>query len=191
MFRRPIVPPDALRCLRLPVPSAHGRFAPFGAPWCTEGRGLLLSAPLSPLRLTLGWKRSSLPFTPFIPSSWGDPYVRALFSDPGGTFAPGHYDASVRPSVFSTTSAPAFTVLSRLHHTAHTSAVYASQDGSLHHHARLASGCGQLCRTGCFLLQGPNERFQQSIASSFPKLSLAQAKRSQLQNAKPLPEKYL
>ena len=65
MFRRPIAPPDALRCLRLSVPSAHGRFAPFGAPWCTEGRGLLLSAPLSPLRLTLRWKPSDLP------SSWG------------------------------------------------------------------------------------------------------------------------
>ncbi len=31
--------------------------------------------------------------------------------------------------------------LSRLYHTAWALAVYASQDGSLHHHARLASGC--------------------------------------------------
>ena len=120
------------------------------------------------------------------PKFLGDPYVRALFSDPGGTFAPGPYGAPVRPSAFSTASAPAFTVLSRLNGTAHTSAVYASQGGSLHHHARLASGCGQLCRTGCFLLQGSNERFQQSIASSFPKLFLAQAKRTHL---KPMPEK--
>jgi hypothetical protein len=31
-------------------------------------------------------------------------------------------------------------VLSRLHHTAYALAIYASQDGLPHHHARLASG---------------------------------------------------
>jgi hypothetical protein len=40
----------------------------------------------------------------------------------------------------STAKAPT-TRLSRLHHTASTLAVYASQDGLLHHHARFASGC--------------------------------------------------
>ncbi len=63
MLRLPIAPPDALRCLRLSVPSAHGRFAPVGAPWSTEGRGFVV--PLSPMRLTIEWKRSGLP------SSWG------------------------------------------------------------------------------------------------------------------------
>ena len=79
MFRRPIVPPDALRCLRLSVPSAHGRFAPDGAPWNTEGRGLLLFASLSPTRLFfLEWKRSDLP------SSWGTPMYVPCSQTPAG-----------------------------------------------------------------------------------------------------------
>ena len=70
----------------------------------------------------------------------GPHYKRALLFDPGGTSALGHYRASMSPSAFSTASAPARTVISGLNHTARSLAVYASQGGLPHHHARLASG---------------------------------------------------
>ncbi len=63
----------------------------------------------------------------------------AVLSDPGGTSAPGHCGASVLPSVFKRTSAPALIALSRLSDTACRLAVYASQPGLPRHHARLAS----------------------------------------------------
>ncbi len=59
------------------------------------------------------------------PRFLGDPHVRALLSDPGGTATPGHCGVLVLPSALSTSSAPANTVLSRLYHTARTLAVYA------------------------------------------------------------------
>jgi hypothetical protein len=71
----------------------------------------------------------------------GGPHCeRALLSDPGGTSALGHYRASVLSSTVRTMSTPAMNIISRLNHTARPLAVYASQDGLLHHHARLASG---------------------------------------------------
>jgi hypothetical protein len=65
---------------------------------------------------------------------------RALLFDPGGTSALDRYRASMLPSAFSTASAPARTVISELNHTAQSLAVYASQGGLPHRHARLASG---------------------------------------------------
>jgi len=75
------------------------------------------------------------------PKFLGNPWLRALLFDPDGTSALGLCCASVLPSALCTASAPATNILSGLHHTAHTLAVYASQDGSPRHHARLASGC--------------------------------------------------
>jgi hypothetical protein len=65
---------------------------------------------------------------------------RALLFDPGETSALGHYCASMLPSAKSTASAPTRTIISGLNHTAHSLAVYASQGGLPHHHARLTSG---------------------------------------------------
>ena len=70
----------------------------------------------------------------------GPHYERALLFDPGGTSALGHCRASMLPSAISTASAPTITIISGLNHTARSLAVYASQDGLPHHHARLASG---------------------------------------------------
>ena len=53
----------------------------------------------------------------------------------------------VLPSASQTTSAPALSTFSGLYYTACSLAVYASQGGLLHLHARLASGCG-LCFAG-------------------------------------------
>jgi hypothetical protein len=71
-----------------------------------------------------------------------------------------------------TTSTPTITNISRLNHTARTFAVYASQGGLPHHHARLASGGWPTLPGGTGYPLGPNERFQ-LISSSFPKLRLA------------------
>src|ERR1700694_4841820 len=102
----------------------------------------------------------------------GPLYERALLSDPGGTSALGHYRASMLPSAQRTASAPTTMLISGLNHTARPFAVYASQSGLLHRHARLASGwlANLSGRTGYPL--GPTERFQ-IISSSFPRLHLA------------------
>jgi hypothetical protein len=99
------------------------------------------------LRLRAGGLLTGLPHTGFIDGGDrtsqvpGEPhYERALLFDSGGTSALGHYHALMLPSAFSTASAPARTVISELNHTARSLAVYASQDGLPHHHARLASG---------------------------------------------------
>ena len=65
----------------------------------------------------------------------------ALLSDPGGTERIRPFRCVDTAPDMSTTKAPTNIVLSRLNHTASALAVYASQDGSPHHHARLASGC--------------------------------------------------
>jgi len=71
----------------------------------------------------------------------GEPhYERALLFDPGRTSALGHCHALMLPSAKLTVSAPARSRISGLNHTARSLAVYASQGGSPHRHARLASG---------------------------------------------------
>ena len=77
--------------------------------------------------------------------------------------------------------------LSRLNHTAWALAVYAWQGGSLHHHARLASGCRPSSSGRACYPQGSGERFQSCLlhhSSSFPKLRGA---RSVTQSARMLP----
>jgi hypothetical protein len=67
---------------------------------------------------------------------------------------------------------PRLTNISRLNHTARTFAVYASQGGLPHRHARLASGGWPTLPGGTGYPPGPNKRFQ-VIPSSFTKLCLA------------------
>jgi hypothetical protein len=62
---------------------------------------------------------------------------------------------------------PRVTNISRLNHTARPFAVYASQGGLPHRHARLASGGWPTLPGGTGYPPGPNERFQ-VIPSSFP-----------------------
>ncbi len=66
----------------------------------------------------------------------------------------------MRPSICSTMSAPAITLISRLNHTAHTFAVYASCNRLPIFHARLASGCWLTLPGGIGYPLGFNERFQ-------------------------------
>src|SRR5580700_5403 len=66
-------------------------------------------------------------------------------------------------------------LISGLNHTARTLAVYASQGGLPHRHARLASGGWPTLPGGTGYPPGPIERFQ-VIPSSFPRLRLAHPK---------------
>src|SRR5208282_3064770 len=66
-------------------------------------------------------------------------------------------------------------VLSGLNHTTFDLTVYASQDGSPHHHARLASGCWSSFARRDSYPQGFSERFQSSSLLLLSKAYLTQA----------------
>ena len=78
----------------------HGRFAPFGGPWDAEGPGVLLIAPLSPMRLISNGNdgASQVP---------GGPLCACPALRPRRDLRARPYGASVRPSAFRTASAPA------------------------------------------------------------------------------------
>ena len=65
-------------------------------------------------------------------------------------------------------------VLWGLKHTTFDLTVYASQDGSPHHHARLASGCWSSFARRDSYPQGFNERFQSSSLFLLSKAYLTQ-----------------
>jgi hypothetical protein len=65
-------------------------------------------------------------------------------------------------------------VLSGLNHTTFDLTVYASQDGSPHHHARLASGCWSSFARRDSYPQDFSERFQSSSLFLLPKAYLTQ-----------------
>jgi len=158
-LRLPAAPPASLRCLRSAVPPRALGFAPTAARRYGCGPGVGHRSPLTGF-IDGGDRTSQVPGEPH--------YERALLFDPGGTSALGHYRASMLPSAFLTASAPARTVISGLNPTAHSLAVYASQGGSPHHHARLASGwLTSLGRAGLTTRWVPMKGFR-SFHSPFP-----------------------
>jgi hypothetical protein len=129
VLRLPAAPPASLRFLRFAVPPPRLGFAPMGARSSAHGPGIL---PDSQTGLFDGDDRTSQ-----VP---GEPRCeRALLSDPGKTSALGHCRASVLSSTGAKVSTLAKNFVSRLNHTARSLAVYASQRGLLHRHARLTS----------------------------------------------------
>jgi hypothetical protein len=132
-LRLPAVPPAALRCLRLAVPS----FAPvFVSPaWTDADQGAWSFGTGNPnASLKDGDDRTSQ-----VPGKPRCAY--ALFSDPGRTDASGPYDAPTWPPHPLRRRLAATTVISGLNRTALALAVYASPGGLPAPHARLASGC--------------------------------------------------
>ena len=106
------------------------------------------------------WKRQGHP------GSWGTPCGHALLSDPDGTSEPGQFAALGCSLPFvRKRRLPRYENLSKLHHTAYPLAVYASQGGSPHHHARLASGCWPALPGGSGYPLGPIARFQVAMSS--------------------------
>ena len=131
MLRLLAAPPAALRFLRLAVPCAHLFFAP-GDGECSAPRpGLFNRAPLP----ALSHGDDEVSQVPEEPSR-----VHAPLSDPGKLFTPGllrRVDAAFR--LPNDVGARGY-YLSRLYHAACTLPVYASQRGSLRHHATLDAG---------------------------------------------------
>jgi hypothetical protein len=107
------------------------------------------------------------------PRFLGNPKVNVPRSPtPAGSQAPGHGGTATRPSVSSTTSAPASFFISGLNRTARSLAVYASQRRLLGRHARLASGrWPSSAGRGSMPRRVPSRGFRDTIASSTPKLS--------------------
>jgi hypothetical protein len=130
-LRLPAALRASLRFLRFALPSCALSFAPRGARRSAHGPGVIYRIPQT--GFIDGDDRISQ-----VPG--GPRYERAVLSDPGGTAALGHCRASMSPSARLTASAPARSIISRLNHTARPFAVYASQGGLPHRHARLASG---------------------------------------------------
>jgi len=101
------------------------------------------------------------------PRFLGNPCVHALVSDPGGRWRRAlrtshrlRSNATVLPSAQHTASATTTWVISGLHPTACTLAVYASQPRLPAHHARLASGWWASLAGQDFHLLGCSVRFQ-------------------------------
>ena len=162
--RRPSRP---VRFLHEPIPSCRPWFAPLGRGRPTGGQGVVGSG--LPIRIDDGNVGvSQVPWKPW----WS---LSVLF-DPG-RIRQAEWTMSKLPD-----TAPACVhdegsrrlVLSGLNHTTFDLTVYASQDGSPHHHARLASGCWSSFARRDSYPQGFSERFQSSSLFLLPKAYLTQ-----------------
>ena len=96
-----------------------------------------------------------------LPSSWGTFIIRLPCSKPtpAGLLAPDQSSAAAWPLVIERQRLPRLG-LSTLNSMAFGLAVYASQDGLPHHHARLASSCWSSSTGRGSHPQGSGERFQ-------------------------------
>ncbi len=162
--RRPSRP---IRFLHEPIPSCRPWFAPLGRGRPTGGQGVVgsgLPIPIDDGNVGV----SQVPWKPW----WS---LSVLF-DPG-RIRQAEWTMSELPD-----TAPACVqdegskrlVFSGLNHTTFDLAVYASQDGSPHHHARLASGCWSSFARRDSYPQGFSERFQSSSLFLLSKAYLTQ-----------------
>ncbi len=136
-LRLPAVPPAALRFLRLAVPRTDAcGFAATGGKRqtpVTRGSWVTRIAPLF---------RGLRAETTGPPTFLGNPdCAYALLFDPGRTDHTRPFSVPRHGPRSDHDEGSCGNCLSRLNHTAWALAVYASQGGLLHHHARLASGC--------------------------------------------------
>ena len=154
-LRLPAVRLDPFDILHEPIPPCRPWFAPLGRGRPTGGQGVVGSG--LPIRIDDGNVGvSQVPWKPW----WS---LSVLF-DPG-RIRQAEWTKSKLPD-----TAPACVhdegsrrlVLSGLNHTTFDLTVYASQDGSPHHHARLASGCWSSFARRDSYPQGFSERFQSS-----------------------------
>ena len=113
----------------------------------------------------------------------GNPCVRAPFSDPGGTFTPGRYGVSMRPSAFGTASAPAIRFFrGSMARPAHPLSTLRSVDYSTTTQDSLPA-VGHTLPDRILPPAGFQRKvstMSHNIASPFPKLFLTQTKRSHL-----------
>src|SRR5271165_4270257 len=154
-LRLPAVRLDPFEILHEPIPPCRPWFAPLGRGRPTGGQGVVGSG--LPIRIYDGNVGvSQVPWKPW----WS---LSVLFNP--GRIRQAEWTKSELPD-----TAPACVhdegskrlVLSGLNHTTFDLTVYASQDGSPHHHARLASGCWSSFARRDSYPQGFSERFQSS-----------------------------
>ena len=166
-LRLPAVHLDPFEFLHEPIPSCRPWFAPLGRGRPTGGQGVVGSG--LPIRIDDGNVGvSQVPWKPWW--SW------SVLFDPG-RIRQAEWTKSKLPD-----TAPACVhdegsrrlVLSGLNHTTFDLAVYASQDGSPHHLARLASGCWSSFARRDSYPQGFSERFQSSSLFLLSKAFLTQ-----------------
>jgi len=131
-------------------------------------------------RRRLAVRRGATPLVPRrhpdLPGSWRTPLCTCPALRPRRDLCARplpHFGCCLPP--FGRRRLPRLPNISGLNHTARTFAVYASQGGLPHRHARLASGGWPALPGGTGYPLGPCERFQ-VIPSSFPKLCLAHPK---------------
>ena len=130
-LRLPTVHSAALRFLRLAVPRGRLRFAPAGHKRQPPAGQAIFMARLRPYLHVE---------TAGPPTFLGNPLCLCPALRPRRDQRTRPFGTSARPPLIPRRRPPRLE-LSRLNHTASALAVYASQDGSPHHHARLASGC--------------------------------------------------
>ncbi len=112
------------------------------------------------------------------PKFLGDPCVRALFSDPGGTFAPSHAVRRCGLPLFEQRRLPRFGFFrGPIGWPVHSLSTPRRTDHSTTTQDSLPAA-GQAFPGPLHGRQGPNERFQLSIASSLPKISLGASQSS-------------
>ena len=166
-LRLPAVRLDPFEILHEPIPSCRPWFAPLGRGRPTGGQGVVGSG--LPIRIDDGNVGvSQVPWKPW----WS---LSVLF-DPG-RIRQAEWTMSELPD-----TAPACVhdegskrlVLSGLNHTTFDLTVYASQHGSPHHHARLASGCWSSFARRDSYPQGFIERFPSSSLILLSKAFLTQ-----------------
>ena len=167
-LRLPVIHPAALRCLRLAVPSLARSLRSLRHGVRRRGPGAFAQRSGYPIRIQVE--------TTGPPTFLGNPLVPVPCSTtPAGSTRQALTTRRRGPRIVPRRGLPRAMYLSRLNHTASALAVYASQDGLLRHHARLASGCRPALPGGFGYPQGSNERFQNATlpwqSSSFPKLS--------------------
>jgi len=144
-LRLPTVHPAALRFLRLAVPRGRLRFAPAGqAIFMARLRPCLHVETVGP------------------PTFLGNPLCLCPALRPRQGRRTRPFGTSARPPLNPRRRPPRLD-LSRLNHMASALAVYASQHGSPHHHARLASGCRPGSAGRASYPQSSYERFQSCI----------------------------
>ena len=167
LLRLPVVPPAALRCLRLAVPPQRPLFvSPGGVDAPPPGRGSLDRG--FPNHADVGGDDGASQ----VPG--GSPCPHALLSDPGGTANPCHSGSPCCLPLIRRRRLPRRKCLSGLHHTACGLPVYASQGRSPFPTQHSVPAAGQLCRAGLDTRWTPLRGFRCLChPSSSPKLCLA------------------
>ena len=146
--------------LRLSVPSTPASFAPLDDTGDAEGPGASALRLAIPQATLLGWKR------PGLSSSWGTPVGVPCSQTPAGPSRQATTARRCGLPLFVQRRLPRFASFEAQSHGPHTRCLrFAGWTTPPPRKTRFRLSA-TLCRTGCFLLQGPNERSQPCLITS-------------------------